>query len=51
MNTVSTEAPPPDAFKREYKRKEKKSDFTEKPNYIVHNNWRPRDPDEAPPPA
>ena len=50
-NRITNNEPPPDPFKTTFTPQSKKADFTEKPNNITHNNWKPREPNEPPPPA
>lgn len=41
---------PPQPLKKDYDRISKTPDLPEKPNQIVHNGWKPRDPSEPLPP-
>jgi hypothetical protein len=51
VNMVTNDPPPGDSFKKDFVMKKKKSEFTDKPNHVIHNDWKPREPNESPPPA
>ena len=49
LNAIVNEEPPADPFKTSYKRLQRKSEVATKVNHVVHNDWKPRDPNQPTP--